>query len=153
MRWDARCVCAGRNGRCTRRRSVGLACWQHGAMRAAVVQRRWRARAAAQRTRAVCAHVFRPLPRDLQCKILYHVREAWLLERHHYRPLRRIIYRYLDSTPTIVYDDASAHQLLRSGYLIAKYSAILSVQTHLRTWITFVSTHMAQTGVLTLDWD
>lgn len=85
--------------------------------------------------------IFRKLPHDLQRKVLFHMREPLLVEKHHFAPIRNICYKYINQVPDFVFDDADRRQMLHARHLMLKYSSILKVEPETYKWIMFVTQH------------
>ena len=92
------------------------------------------------RTRALLRR-FRKLPRELQCKVCFYIREPLLLRLYHHRPIARAVARYVHSVPPIIWDAKEREQVKHAQYLMHKYKDILE-STELGTeqvrWIVFV---------------
>ena len=125
--------------RCQRSARTGKYCTQHTQLelnpQATRIQATWRARKA----RRIVTAVFRPLPRDLQRRVLFYLSEPLLLELHHYRPLRRVIRGYVFRMCLYI-DAAAGHDetvvfayILHVLHLVQKYSIILiKLHRHMR---------------------
>ena len=61
---------------------------------------------------------FAKLPNDLWKKILYHIRESFLLEKFHYKPLRTIIDKYIPILYTTYHDISHLYKLSVKYYII-----------------------------------
>ena len=106
------------------------------------------AAARGRRARVLLRQV-RSLPRELQCKISFYMREPLLLQLYHYRPIAKAVARYVASIPPIIWDSGERRAVKHAHYLLHKYSAILDRATmcpdQLR-WVVFVGRHVITDG-------
>ena len=101
------------------------------------IQSRFRGR----RCRRYLNAIYLNLPRDLQRKVLLHMREPLLIEKHHFAPIRNICLKYINQVPDFVFDDADRRQMIHARHLMLKYSSILEVEPEAYKWIKFVTQH------------
>ena len=99
------------------------------------IQSVWRGR----RCRRAIRNLLIGLPRDVQRKIVFHMREPLLLELHHYSPLRRVICGYVKSVPCVVSSEEEVERVRKALRLMTKYERILPSDESSLRWFRFVT--------------
>lgn len=100
-----------------------------------LIQKFWRG----YKARHLITHIYNKLPDDLQKKILFYVRENYLIKKHHYDVITRILDTKIDKrwiaeiicslrNSDIIFNEANLNKLALTYKLYSKYFEIASQQ-------------------------
>lgn len=106
----------------TNKTTLGNFCFVHlkqlFSKQAIIIQKMWRK----FRSNKKINILFKPLPREIQLKVLFYMKEPYLLEKYHYCKIRNIINNRVNN----LYNIYNHEELVKTCNLLIKYNEILS---------------------------